>query len=95
MTDPEVLIGVALKSTGAFVGSIIAILFIPPKTRSEFVRRVAVALGTGVIFAVPAREWLGLTPDYEGLVAGACFAAIVGWWMLGMLQRVLSSWKPK
>jgi hypothetical protein len=95
MTEPEALMSMILKTAGAFGGAVSSILFFPPKNRSEFWRRMGVSVVFGIIFASTARDWWGWAKDAEGIVAGACFAAVVAWWGLGAIQRISGSWKPK
>ena len=95
MPTPEIAVGLLIKLAGAFAGSVMALVFIPPRTRREFWRRGSGSLIMGVVFAPAAIEWLKLSPTAEGMVAGGCAAAFSGWWIMGLVIRVLRAYDKR
>jgi hypothetical protein len=95
MPIPEIAAGLIAKASGAFAGAVMALVFIPPKTRAEFWRRGSGSLIMGVVFAPTALEWLKLTPNVEGMVAAACAAAFSAWWIMGLVIRVLRAYDKR
>jgi len=78
---------------GAGAGALIAVLFIPPKSWNEAIRRLAVGTISGIIFMLPFRDWLMNWPDtVEYMVASACFVALAAWWILGAIPKAIDIW---
>lgn len=91
----SVEVGAALifKFLGAAAGTVLALVFVPPRTLKGFFRRGAAALISGPIFAPYVQGWVGFAPDVDGLISAACLAAFVSWWFLGTIIRIAqSSW---
>lgn len=82
-----------LKFLGAAAGAALALVFVPPKTKQGFVRRLTAALIFGTVFANYVREYLGFAVDAEGLVAAACLTGFVSWWLMGAIKRAVDAWK--
>lgn len=83
---------IAAKLLWPFLGGILALLVIPPKTRSEAARRGAVSLIAGWIAGGTFHEWLGIanTPQNEGFAFS--LAAFLSWWILGALPKLSARW---
>lgn len=93
---PEIAAGLLYKGVGAIAGAILALVFIPPRSWPGFFQRATAALIFGVMFAQPARYWLGFEPSDEGIASAACAAAFVSWWAMGTIKRVVDAWqRPK
>lgn len=92
MPTPEVMMALTLKLLGAFAGSALALVFVPPRTKRGFYRRVTASLIGGVIFGSIVRNWANFDKDWEGLIAGSCLAAFVAWWTMGLILRVLKAY---
>lgn len=95
MPTPEIVTGILIKLAGAFAGSILALVFIPPRSRREFWRRGSGSVIMGVVFAPAAIEWLKFSPNAEGMVAGGCAAAFCAWWIMGLVIRILRTYERK
>lgn len=92
----ELAVALILKFLGAAAGAALALVFVPPKTKQGFVRRVTAALIFGTVFANYVRGYLGFAPDPEGLVAAACLTGFVSWWLMGAIKRAADAWQgPK
>lgn len=94
MIPVEIWTGMIVKLLGAAAGAALALVFVPPKTYLGFIRRVTASLIGGLVFAAPAQEFIRFTPNWEGLLGGACLAAFASWWAMGTVIRVLRLWKP-
>jgi hypothetical protein len=93
---PEIVVALILKFMGAAAGAALALVFVPPKTRQGFYRRLTAALIFGTVFANYVRGYLGFDPDADGLVAAACLTGFVSWWLMGAIKRVADAWQaPK
>lgn len=93
MDDPTGGLGVKLAS--AFLGAVMALVFQPPKNRSEFVTRAVFSLIAGVVFSDPARDLLKWADTTQYQVAAAALSAMLSWWLMGAVVRIVGAWKPK
>ena len=93
MDDPTGGLGVKLAS--AFLGAIMALVFQPPKNQAEFITRGLFSLIAGMVFSDPARDWLKWPDTVQYHVAAAALTAMLSWWLMGMLVRIIGAWKPK
>lgn len=80
---------VVAKMFGAFSGSVIALIFILPKTRTEFVRRVSASLIVGPIASPVVLNWLEWPANFDNFVASAAIASFASWWLLGAVLAAL------
>jgi hypothetical protein len=85
----------ALKFSGAFAGAVLALVFLPPKSRGEFVRRAVLSLIAGLIFADPLRDWLKWPETWQMDLAAATAVAMLSWFVIGAAVRIIGSWKQK
>lgn len=93
---PEVVLALMFKFLGAAAGAALALVFVPPRTRRGFVRRLTAALICGTVFASYVRDWAGFAMDGEGLISAACLTGFASWWLMGAAKRVISAWQsPK
>jgi hypothetical protein len=94
MPTPEIVTGLVLKMIGSVCGTILALVFSPPRNRREFRRRASFSLIAGVALTPVATYFLPIGNDPESLVATACGTAFVSWWVAGTLRRVIAAWNP-
>lgn len=80
------------KGLGTVAGTIIALVFHPPKTLAGFVRRTSVSLISGPVFAPLVHHQLGMENTDENWLAAAALAAFVSWWAAGILTAVFKKW---
>lgn len=90
MQTPEILTGMILKLSGSFAGTILSLIFMPPRNRREAARRASASFIIGIIFAVNAREYLGLVDEEWSLVSASCLCALSAWWAMGAVVRGVS-----
>lgn len=75
-----------------FIGAIIALLVIPPKTRSEAMRRGAVSMACGWVAGPTLHEWLGIAGNAHNAGFSKVLAAFLSWWILGALPKASTRW---
>lgn len=85
-----------VKLLGSVAGAALALVFVPPKTLTGFIRRLSAALIFGTVFAPYVREWAAFSNDWEGMLGAACLSAMVSWAAMGAIMRVIGAWQgPK
>lgn len=84
----------AIDLLGALAGALLALLFLPPKNRFEFRRRFLLSLLSGVIFADPARTYLGWEPIWQKHLAASAGVAMLSWFLVGAAIRIINRWTP-
>lgn len=92
MPTPEVLTGLILKLIGSVCGTVLALIFAPPRSRRDFRRRGAFSLIAGVVMVPVVRHFVPMANDPETLVAVACITAFVSWWAAGTARRIIKTW---
>lgn len=90
----DALQAISAKFAGSFLGAAMALIFLPPKTRTEFVRRFVLALLLGLIFAEAARNYLGWPDTIEMQVASGAGVAMLSWFVFGAVVRIIGKWNP-
>lgn len=91
----EILALLAIKASSALAGAILALVFQPPKNRPEFVTRAIFSVVAGIVFSVPVRDWLKWAPTIEHDIAAAVLTAMLSWFLMTAIVRVIGTWKPK
>lgn len=89
MPIPETVTTIAAKLLWPFLGAILALIVIPPKTRTEAIRRGTVSIISGAIGGPTLHEWMGISDTYQNIGFSLAMAAFVSWWMLGALPRLV------
>ncbi len=84
----------AIELLGAIAGAAVALLFLPPKSRTEFIRRFSVSIICGMIFADPVRARLGQEPVWQNYLATSAGVALLSWVIIGAAIRVIGRWTP-
>lgn len=84
-----------LKACGSVIGTALALVFVPPATRSDFWRRLGLSFLAGVVFSFVPHIWLGFPSDIEGTVAAACLMAFGAWGLAGAVQRIAETFSIK
>ncbi len=84
--------GIAIKLLGAVSGTVLALVFLPPKTLAGFFRRSVASLICGPIFAPIAHGYLMWSSDWEHWLASAALTSFVSWWCMGLVVTVAKKW---
>lgn len=84
--DPEQNARIAGVISGAFL----ALVFIPPKTKLDAVRRTAAALVFGWVFGHLALDYFEWGRSFENLAASYAVAAGGSWWIMGAARKFFS-----
>lgn len=84
-----------VKFLGSVSGSVLALVWLPPKTRSEFVRRAVLSLVCGFIFGDVLRIQLHWPDTWQMDLAASAASAMLAWFVMGAVVRVIGSWKQK
>lgn len=88
MPVPETVATIAAKLLWPFLGAILALIVIPPKTRTEAYRRGSVSVIGGFIGGPPLHEWLAISTTDQNAGFAFALAAFISWWVLGALPKV-------
>ncbi len=90
------LTAAVIKGLGAVSGSVLALIFQPPKTTNDFKVRAAFSVVSGMIFADPIRQqYLHWPETWQMWLASTALVSLASWWVMGAAIRVLGAWKPK
>lgn len=93
--DLAAVLALIAKAGGAFLGTVLALVFLVPKTRAEFWTRSTFSLISGTIFADTVRDRLAWPETIDRLIASGAGTAALSWFLMGMIVRVIGAWKPK
>ena len=88
MPVTETVATIAAKLFWPLLGAILALIVIPPKTRSEAYRRGTVSVIGGFIGGPPLREWMEIAATTQNDGFAFAVAAFISWWVLGALPKV-------
>ena len=83
--------GIAAKIAGTFSGTILALVFIPPRTRAGFVRRGLAAFVFGGAFGHLPAHYLNWSLDSDYLLSSYTGTAFASWWLMGAIKRAAES----
>lgn len=78
------------KIFGVISGAFLALVFIPPKTKLDAVRRTASALVFGWVFGHLALGYFEWERSFENLAASYAVAAGGSWWIMGSARKFFS-----
>lgn len=83
--------GLAAKIAGTFSGAILALVFIPPRTRAGFFRRSLGALVFGGAFGHLPAHYLQWARETEYFLSSYAATAFASWWLMGAIKRAAES----
>lgn len=85
-----------VKALGALGGTIVALVFQPPKSVNEFYGRSAVSIVSGLLFGDALREnWLKWPDTFGSNLAAFGVVSLTSWWVLAMAVRISKKYTPK
>jgi hypothetical protein len=80
------------KMAGAIFGAVVALLVVMPRTRSGFVRRVAVSIPVGLIFGWVPPLFFTFPDGIEGYIASSFIMAFGAWWLTGKARKMIQKY---
>jgi hypothetical protein len=86
-----------IKGAGTLAGTILALVFQPPRSTAGFFRRCTFSLISGFLFSPIVIDYLKWTDTTEHEVAAASIAAFISWFIAGVVvssARKLAGEKP-
>jgi hypothetical protein len=84
--------GMLIKLAGAIAGTVLALVFIPPRTLAGFFRRTTASLICGPIFAPVLHGYLVWPNAWEHWLAAAALTSFLSWWLLGVIVSAAKKW---
>lgn len=91
----DFLSAIGIKLASSFLGAVMALVFQPPKNNADFWTRLGFSILAGILFSDPVRDWLKWPVTTENNMAAAGLTALLSWWLMGAVVRVVGAWKPK
>jgi hypothetical protein len=95
MPVTEAAATLAAKFFWPFLGAILALIVIPPASRTEAYRRGSVSIIGGFIGGAPLREWLAISDTSQNAGFSLAVAAFISWWVLGALPSLAKKFASK
>lgn len=80
---------IAAKLCGVAAGTFLALVFVPPRTRSGFVRRLLAAIVFGWVFGHVVLSYLSWPDIWENQMAAWSIASFTSWWTMGVAKKVV------
>ena len=71
-----------------------ALVFLPPATKTEFMRRFSLSVIAGMLWGDLAREYFRWPDTWQMYLASSAIIAMLGWFGVGTAIRLVSMWKP-
>lgn len=79
------------KTIGTLLGTLLALVFVPPRTKRGFFRRAVTAMIVGPVSSPFIAPWLAsytsIEPGWDLHVGSASVGAFCSWWALGLVKR--------
>lgn len=87
--------GIAAKVIGVVAGAFLALVFDPPRSRSGFVRRTAVAFVGGYIFGHLVLKSLGWDETWDNIIAAWCLSSYISWYVMGRVKKFVQNYRKE
>ena len=84
-----------IKGAGTLAGTILALIFIPPRSMAGLFRRAIFSLISGPVFGPIALDYLKWTDTMEHQIAAMASAAFISWWLAGAIVAAGRKWAPE
>lgn len=89
---------VIVKVAGAVSGTVLALVFLPPRTLAGFFRRTVASLICGPIFSPVVHAYLLWPNAWEHWLASTALTSFLSWWCMGLVvtgaKKVLGDKTP-
>lgn len=79
---------VIAKISGILAGTVLSLIFVPPRSVSGFFRRVSSAVIFGWFLGHLVLFYMDWEPTDENIAAAWAIAAFISWWTMGIGKRV-------
>ena len=89
MSNADLLVSMALKTMGAVVGAVLALLRRPPRSFKEFRRQAMFSVLSGIFITPLLVLWFRIPTDPESLVAAAAVTSFASWWFASAALKIL------
>lgn len=91
MLDVGVVTVTIIKLSGSVAGTALALIYLQPKTKADFITRSAFSIISGLVFSEAVRD-LAHWPDTGNYqVASAALTAMLSWFVMGAVTRMISA----
>lgn len=88
----DVTTAIIAKIVGAISGSVLALIYMPPKTARDAAIRIIFSFGCGFLFWMYAAEKVGFNQyTFEGISASVAITALLSWPVAGAVFKILQS----
>lgn len=84
--------GIVAKLLGILSGTMLALVFDPPRSRTGFVRRTVVSLIGGFIFGHIALNFFEWPETIENMIAAWCISSASSWYVFGKARKLIDSY---
>lgn len=91
--DGDFLVALILKLIGSIAGAILSLVFLPPKNRAEFTTRAVFSVLSGILFGDALRDYMHWLDTPRMNIAAAALLAMLSWFIMGTLIRLIGAWK--
>ena len=85
--------GTIAKIVGILAGSFLSLVFDQPRSRAGAIRRAAASIVFGWVFGHITLSTLGWEENYNNIVAAFCLCSMFSWSTIGVLKRLVESYK--
>lgn len=86
---------ILLRVISSLAGAVLGLIFLAPKTVAEFWTRLVFSTLAGLLFGGGLREWLKWPDHLEMVVGSSALVALLSWFVMGAVVRIIKVWKPK
>lgn len=92
--DVDLGTALAIKAAGSIAGSVLALVFQPPKRMADFTTRGIFSLVCGVLFADVTHDYLKWVASWQMDLAAAALTSMLSWFIMGAVVRIIARWTP-
>lgn len=93
MFDDGVMVMV-IKLGGSIAGTALALIYLQPKTKADFVTRSAYSIIAGMVFSEAARDFAKWPDTANYQIASSALTAMLSWFIMGTLVKIIKGWQP-
>jgi len=83
---------IAAKLLGVLSGTLLALVFDPPRSRLGFLRRTVVAVIGGYVFGHVALNFFEWPETTENMIAAWCISSASSWSIMGRARKLIDAY---